>query len=254
MSVLLSSTNRPPGGGSDGCAACGGKHVKHTCGKAKPPTCKRRRAQERELEFENPGRQNLRGFCEGCEDKRRKLSAQAKAAEEMKHKIARQDKQIRGLLRERREERAEEFTKKVDLRVKIETLERAVRRGKCFACAGWNIMFPYVPLAHTCVVPSPAPSPPSSLPSSPGTSLGSESVLSQSQEEELLPSSDDDLDDELSSDEVSVGELSADELTEEESSDEKVSSDEESSDEEVSNEDGEQETPTTACDILDMLG
>ena len=83
---------------------------------------------------------------------------------------------------------------------------------------------------------------------------GSESVLSQSEEEELLPSSDDDLDDELSSDEVSVGELSADELTEEESSDEKVSSDEESSDEEVSNEDGEQETPTTACDILDMLG
>ena len=37
-----------------------------------------------------------------------------------------------------------------------------------------------------------------------------------SQEEELLPSSDDDLDEELSSDEVSVGELSADELTEEE--------------------------------------
>ena len=65
-------------------------------------------------------------------------------------------------------------------------------------------------------------SPPSSLPSSPGTSLGSESVLS------LLPSSDDDLDEELSSDEVSVGELSAGELTEEESSDEKVSSDEES--------------------------
>eukprot|EP01048_Picozoa_sp_COSAG05_P028714 COSAG05_NODE_9066_length_649_cov_2.425455_1_plen_76_part_00 len=37
--------------------------------------------------------------------------------------------------------------------------------------------------------------------------MGSESVLS------LLPSSDDDLDEELSSDEVSVGELSADELT-----------------------------------------
>ena len=88
MSVLLSSTNRPQGGSSDGCAACGGKHVKHTCGKAKPPTCKRRRAQERELEFENPGRQNLRGFCEGCEDKRRKLSAQAKAAEEMKRKTS----------------------------------------------------------------------------------------------------------------------------------------------------------------------
>ena len=124
MSVLLSSTNRPQGGSSDGCAACGGKHVKHTCGKAKPPTCKRRRAQERELEFENPGRQNLRGFCEGCEDKRRKLSAQAKAAEEMKRKIARQDKRIRGLLRERREERAEEFTKRVDLRVKMRGLEK----------------------------------------------------------------------------------------------------------------------------------
>ena len=42
----------------------------HTCAKAKPPKCKRRPAQERELEFENPGRQNLRGFCEGCEDSR----------------------------------------------------------------------------------------------------------------------------------------------------------------------------------------
>ena len=76
---------------SDCVGCCPGSHKAHTCGKARPRSCKRpaMQALNRDLEFDHPGQRMRRNSCNKCLDKDQQL--------------AQKDDVIAGLKRERDE-------------------------------------------------------------------------------------------------------------------------------------------------------